>query len=142
MPEPASFDDLMARGAALHAAQRPEQALVAFEAALALCPGNANAASACATMLSNLGQPEAAYATLNTARAALLAYADGAANLAIAAETCGRLEEARAAYTCALELDPQHLRSLNNTALISARAGDWPAAIDSCGSARGLPPGI
>ena len=141
MPEPASFESLMAQGAAQHAAQRPEQALVAFEAALALQPGDANAASACATMLSSLGLPEAAYATLKTARAALLAYADGAANLAIAAENCGHLEEARAAYARALELDPQHLRSLNNTALIFARAGDWPAAISRLQQCTRLAPG-
>ena len=60
MNEPGSFASYMQHGAALHAGGQPEQALVAFEKALALDPGNSNAASACATMLAGLGQPQAA----------------------------------------------------------------------------------
>lgn len=130
MSNAGNFASYMEQGAALHAAGRPEQALVAFEAALALQPDNANAASACATLLTGLGQTLAAYRVLCTVRTQLMAYADGAANLAIAAETCDKLDEARAAYARALELDPNHLRSLNNTALLCARQGDWTGAID------------
>jgi protein O-GlcNAc transferase len=130
----------MEQGAALHAAGQREQALVAFERALTLRPGDANAASACATLLSSLGQTGAAYRVLCTARDQLLAYADGAANLAIAAEDCGQLDDARAAYTRALALDPDHARALNNTALAAARAGDWDTAITRLQRCRDLAP--
>ncbi len=119
----------MEQGSALHAAGKPEQALVAFEHALALNPSSTNAASACATMLASMGHTQAAYQVLRTVREQLLGDADGAANLAIAAEDCGQVDEARAAYARALELDPHHLRALTNTALTSAREGDWDAAI-------------
>lgn len=129
MNQPADYADHMAQGGALHAAGQTERALVAFERALALRPGDADAASACAAMLSATGQSAAAYRVLLTARSQLLASADGAANLAIAAEDCGHGEDAAAAYARALELDPDHPRALNNTALAAARAGDWDTAI-------------
>lgn len=124
-----SFANHMANGAALHAAGQSEQALLAFEKALALRPDSANAASACATLLTVLEQHLAAYRVLCSVREQLLAHADGATNLAIAAEDCGQLDEARAAYARALELDPQNLRALTNVGLLSAREGDWDAAI-------------
>ncbi len=129
MNEPGSFASYMQHGAALHAGGQPEQALVEFEKALALDPGNSNAASACATMLAGLGQPQAAYQVLHSVREQLLMTPDGATNLAIAAETCGQMDVAGAAYARALQLDPDHLRALNNTALILGRAGDWDGAI-------------
>ena len=129
MTDAGHFSSCMERGAALHAAGQPEQALMAFEKALALQPADTNAASACATLLTALGQPQAAYQVLQTVREQLLGYADGATNLAISAETCGQMDAARAAYARALALDPDHVRALNNTALLSAREGDWPTAI-------------
>ena len=129
MTDPGNFASYMEQGAALHTTGQPEQALLAFEKALALRPANANAASACATMLTALGQPMAAFQVLCTVREQLLVYADGAANLAIAAEACGQMDHAGAAYAKALQLDPNHVRALNNTALNSAREGDWRGAI-------------
>ncbi len=131
MTESTPFVALMQEGARQHRARQPEQALLAFEKALTLEPGNINASNACATLLTELGQPRAAYEVLLQVREALLADADGAANLAIAAENCGLQDAARSAYQRALELDPNHLRSLNNTALLLARDGDFDAAITS-----------
>ena len=54
MNDSSDFIDLMQEGASLHRAGQAERALVCFERALALQPGNTNAASACATMLSSL----------------------------------------------------------------------------------------
>lgn len=136
-----NFARYMEQGAALHAADQPEQALVAFEHALALRPADPQAASACATMLTSLGQPQAAYDVLQGVREQLLATADGATNLAIAAEACGKAQEARQAYARALEIDPDHLRALNNTALNSARDGDWEGAIASLERCTRLRPG-
>ena len=120
---------LMQEGTALHRAGKPEQALVCFERARALQPDNPNAANACATLLTALGQPQAAYAVLLAVEQHLLADADGAANLAIAAQTCGEHAKAAAAYARALELNPDHQRSLNNTALVLATEGDFPTAV-------------
>ncbi|SFU29009.1 Predicted O-linked N-acetylglucosamine transferase, SPINDLY family [Polaromonas sp. YR568] len=120
----------MLRGAQLHAAGQLEQALIAFEKALALQPDDVNAASACATLLSALSRPVASYKALLSVEALLLETADGAANLAIAAESCGDLARARVAYQRALALDPNHARSLNNVGLMAAAQAQWEAALE------------
>jgi len=140
-PASDTYGQCMQQGARLDAAGQPEQALVAFERALALQPGDAQAASACAAMLSRMGQAADALRILLTAKAALMADADGATNLAIAAEDCGQLAVAQEAYARALALDPQHPRALNNTALAAARAGDWDTALERLTRCRDLAPG-
>jgi protein O-GlcNAc transferase len=120
----------MLRGAQLHAAGQLEQALIAFEKALALQPDDVNAASACATLLSALSRPVAAYKALLSVEASLLESADGAANLAIAAESCGDLARAGMAYKRALTLDPNHARALNNVGLMAAAQAQWEAALE------------
>ncbi len=141
MNDPAVFARHMQQGAAHHVAGRLEQALVAFESALALQPHNTNAANACATMLTALGQPAEAYRILLSVRERLLLHPDGATNLAIAAEACGHADDARQAYARALELNPNHLRALNNTALDLAHAGDWAEAIRRLEHCVSLAPG-
>lgn len=136
----AAFTNLMRQGASLHAAGQSEQALVRFERALALAPQNVDAANACATVLSELGQAEAAMQVLHGVRAALLCDADGATNYGIVAENVGRRDEAIAAYRQALTLDPQQVRALNNLALLRAACGDWPAALEGLAQCRALQP--
>jgi protein O-GlcNAc transferase len=119
----------MRLGAALHAAGQLEQALIAFERARALDQGGTDPAAACATMLFELAQPEAALKVLLTVEAQLLQTADGAANLAIAREACGQIAEARLAYAQALKLEPDHLRCLNNLAILAARENRWADAV-------------
>lgn len=131
----------MQYGAALHAAGQPEQALVVFEKAFALAPADAAAASACATLLFELGRPQAAYQVLASVREQLLATADGAANLGIAAEACGQMGEAKACYEHALNLDPNHLRALNNSGLVAANEGRWDVAIHNIRRCVELMPG-
>ena len=125
----ADHGEWMSRGSQLDSAGQPELALAAFEKAHALSPMDVNSASACATLLSVLDRPQAAYRTLLGIEALLLQDADGAANLAIAAEACGDLEKAQAAYTRALELNPGHLRALNNVAILAAGSSQWDLAI-------------
>lgn len=136
----AAFADLMRQGSSLHAAGRRERALVCFEQALALEPGHTDAANACATVLSELGQAEAAMRVLQGVREALMRDADGATNYGIAAENVGRRDEAIAAYRQALALDPQQVRALNNLALLQAASGDWAQALDALERCRGLQP--
>lgn len=140
MIEPTPFKTLMAHGSAAHAAGRAEQALALFEQALAMEPASTDAANACATLLSQLGQPEAAMRVLQGVRDALMCDADGATNYAIAAENLGRREDAMAAYAQALALDPRHVRSRNNLALLQAGAGDWSSAIDGLTQCRDIEP--
>lgn len=129
-PDPVDHAGWMARGIELHAAAQLEQALIAFEQAGALATGDVNTTIAIATLLSELSRPKAAYRLLLSIEAQLLDSADGAANLAIAAEACGDGEKAAATYQLALELDPHHLRALNNLALMEAAQGQWGIAID------------
>ncbi len=131
----------MLHGAQLHAAGRLEQALIAFEQALALQPNDVNAASACATLLSALSRPVASYKTLLSVEALLLETADGAANLAIAAESCGDLARAGMAYQRALTLDPNHARSLNNVGLMAAAQSQWEPALECARKCLAQDPG-
>jgi predicted O-linked N-acetylglucosamine transferase (SPINDLY family) len=131
----------MTHGAQLHAGGQPEQALIAFEQALALAPGDVNAASACATLLSQLSRPRAAYRTLLAVEPQLMNDADGAANLAIAAQACGDIAKAHSAYQRALSLQPQHLRSLTNLGLLAASQLQWELAMDCARQCLALQPG-
>jgi protein O-GlcNAc transferase len=131
----------MLRGAQLHAAGQLEQALIAFEKALALQPNDVNAASACATLLSALSRPVAAYKALLSVEALLLETADGAANLAIAAESCGDLARAGMAYKRALTLDPNHGRALNNVGLMAAAQAQWEPALECARKCLAQDPG-
>jgi len=131
----------MLRGTELHSAGRLEQALLAFENAQALAPQDVNTASACATLLALLDRPQAAYQTLLSVEAQLMENADGAANLAIAAEACGDLARAQNAYAQALQLDPDHLRSLNNVGILAASSSQWEMAIGLARRCVELQPG-
>ena len=128
-PESAAFADWMRRGTQLHADGQLEQALTAFENARAIDPASTHAASATATLLSALSRPAAAYKVLQGVESLLLEDADGAANLAIAAETCGDLDRAKKIYECALALNSDHLRSLNNLGLLAAAQSQWSLAV-------------
>lgn len=131
----------MLRGAQLHAAGQLEQALIAFEKALALQPDNVNAASACATLLHALSRPVAAYKALLSVEALLLETPDGAANLAIAAESCGDRARAAMAYQRALALDPNHGRALNNVGLMAAAQAQWETALECARKCLAQDPG-
>ncbi len=138
---PQNSQTWMLRGAQLHAAGQLEQALIAFEKALALQPNDVNAASACATLLSALSRPVAAYKALLSVEALLLETADGAANLAIAAESCGDMARAGMAYKRALTLDPNHGRALNNVGLMAAAQAQWEPALECAHKCLAQDPG-
>ena len=127
-PTIGDFDQLMQAGAGLHTEGRREEALAAFEQALAQRPQDLNAATACASVLTELQRPQAAWAIMVARREALMTDADGACNLAVMAEACALEGEAQTAYEQALRLYPQHLRALNNRALMATRQGDMALA--------------
>jgi protein O-GlcNAc transferase len=117
------------RGALLHREGQLESALVSFERALEARPADADAASACATLLMQLGRPKAAYQTLYRVREVLLRETDGATNWGIVCEAVGQTHEAKLAYETALQHDVDNVRALNNAALLALQHSEWPLAI-------------
>lgn len=139
--ETPGFIALMQRGSQLHQEGHLPQALIAFEEASHAAPGHLDASSAMATMLILVGRPLAAREVLRSVGAGLLETADGAANLAIAAESCGDVPGAHSAYERALQLDPDNLRALTNAGLIAARLKQWDTAIARAKKCVALQPG-
>jgi protein O-GlcNAc transferase len=113
----------------LHNQGQPEQALVFFREALALDTSQLHAANACASALMDLGRSREAFHLLNFRRTEVLQDADSACNWAIVCEQVQQLALATEGYEAALKLQPQHLRALNNSALLAARAQRWSVAI-------------
>ena len=127
-------------GSSLHQAGHAERALVEFEKALAAQPDDLHAANACATLLCELQRPKAALAILQNVRTLLWQDAQSVTNLGIVCEQCAMPEEALAAYEQALHLDPAHVRSLNNSALIAASLENWNQAIERLTRCTALEP--
>ncbi|MGC1175330.1 tetratricopeptide repeat protein [Polaromonas sp.] len=125
-----TFHDQMSRGIAAHEAGDLVGALTAFESAVALEPGNTNAVSACATLLSALARPHAAFKLLQQVEPGLLGEVGGATNLAIAAMDSGHWQQAKNYIACALALDSDDIRALNHAGQMAAREGRWEEAID------------
>lgn len=120
---------LLKQGQALHVQGRPEQALALFRQALALDTSNLHAVNACAAALMDLGRGKEAFQLLDFRRTALLQDPDSACNWAIVCEHMQQTALAAEAYEAALQLQPQHLRALNNSALLAAQKQDWVQAI-------------
>jgi predicted O-linked N-acetylglucosamine transferase (SPINDLY family) len=120
----------MKEGIEAHESGDPIRALLAFETALALAPGNVQASSACATLLFELARPQAALACLRAVEQQLLADAEGATNLAIAASACGEREAAKNYLDIALLRDAGHTRALQHLAMIHAQDSQWDLAIE------------
>ena len=125
------FQALFDAGVRSYEIGQRETALVQFQQALALAPQHLQAIAACATLLSELGQPQASYQLLVSKRDLLWNDADGVTNLAVGAEALGHHDEAAAAYHQALALDPNQTRALNNLALRHAHAGRWAEATEA-----------
>lgn len=125
-----TFQQWMKAGMDAHESGDPVRALLAFETALALAPENVQASSACATLLFELARPQAALACLKAVEQQLLADAEGATNLAIAASACGEREAAKSYFDLALLRDAGHTRALHHLATIHAQDGQWNPAIE------------
>ena len=105
----------------------PHDAAVLESLATAL-PNDQQAQVRFASALLALDRPQAAYELLNKIRPSLLDNADGATNLAITAEACGNMADARSCYEHALFLNPNHVNALNNLGLMAASEGQWESA--------------
>lgn len=140
VPHATAHTNWMERGIALHAEGQLERALSAFENARALAPSDPNTTVANATLLVALSRPQAAYRLLLALEKELMASAEGATNLGIAAEACGDLVKAETAYRQALTLDPTHVRALTNAALLAGSQSRWTEAIAAAEQAVVLAP--
>ena len=108
-----------------------ERALAAFDEAHALAPDDALPAVAAAALLLSKKKPDAA-----GAQARLAPFLDGPHASAearfhqgLALEAAGDPSGARPAYERALELDPLHVPSMRNLALLAEQGGDDAGAL-------------
>jgi protein O-GlcNAc transferase len=131
---------LLQQGSHLHKLGQLSQALACFREALALDTSNLEAANACATLLLELGRAKEAFQLLDFRRDAVLQDADSACNWAILAEQLKLLDLAQQGYDAALQCQPDHLRSLNNSALLAAQQQKWKMAMARLGHACEIAP--
>ncbi len=120
---------LIEQGRALHAQGQVPQALALFQQALVQDASDLHAVNACASALIDLGRTREAFHLLDFRRAALLQDTDSACNWAIVCEQVQQIQLAIEGYEAALALDPQHLRALNNSALLAGQQQRWSTAI-------------
>jgi Tfp pilus assembly protein PilF/peroxiredoxin len=104
------------------------RARAAFERALALQPGLAEASNDLGALLAQGGEIEAAIERFRAALASTPDYPDALNNLGYALLLTGRDEEARALYEKALALQPDFPEALNNLGLLFGRAGELERA--------------
>ena len=102
------------RGLSLQRMGKFDQALTAFDAALALNPRYAEAHNSRGIALANLDRSEDALASFNKALAIKPNYAECHNNLGIVLQEFGRLDEALASFDKAIALNPDNARTHNN----------------------------
>ncbi len=124
------MQELLSRGAKLHAAGQLEPASLCFEQALANDPHDLSAINACVSVLLDLNRPDAAYRLMQPQQERLLEDADSGCNWAIVCETVGDFSQASLAYERVLAIAPDHLRALNNSALAAMGRQDWQLSIE------------
>ncbi len=104
------------------------RARAAYERALALQPGLAEASNDLGALLAKSGDLDGAIARFREALASIPDYPDALNNLGYALLLTGRNDEARALYEKALALQPDFPEALNNLGLLFGRAGDMERA--------------
>ena len=117
-------------GIALLTQDRTAEALAAFDAALAMAPGMAEAHNGRANVLRHLGRVEEAILGYSQAIACNPAFADAYNNRAVAWQYLRRIPEALADFDAALARAPAHADAHWNRALVRLLEGNyaqgWP----------------
>jgi capsular polysaccharide biosynthesis protein/Flp pilus assembly protein TadD len=108
-----------------------EAAQAAFEAAIALVPGDPTPRRLTANLLTELGRATEAVAELEAARTLFPADADIAGALGAAYVECGQPELAAAAYRAAAEADPAATGPRKSLVLLDMATGAFDEAIGS-----------
>jgi tetratricopeptide (TPR) repeat protein/peroxiredoxin len=104
------------------------RARAAFERALVLEPGLAEANNDLGALLAQGGDLDAAISRFRSALASTPDYPDALNNLGYALLLTGRNDEARSLYERALALQPDFPEALNNLGLLFGRGGDMDRA--------------
>jgi tetratricopeptide (TPR) repeat protein len=133
----ATADGWYAIGAELEDADA-EQAREAYQRALALDPGHADAHVNLGCLEHEAGRLDLAERHYRAALATRPADPTAAFDLGVVLEDLGRLDEARAAYEQALRAEPDSADAHYNLARLYDRLGDTPAAIRHLQSWRSL----
>lgn len=120
---------------------RPNEALAAFDAALAMAPEFPEAHCNRGVALQELGRLGDALAAEERALALRPAYATAHFNRGNILKDLGRVEEAIAAYGQALQAQPTHVETLVNRGVALADAGRPGEAVGDFRKARMLRPG-
>jgi Tfp pilus assembly protein PilF len=112
-------------------AGRWEQAIAAYEKALALNPRHADAHMNLGNVLRDRGRLQEAIESYRRAEALSPSHPEIHNNLAVALQESGRTDEAIASFRRALTLKPTHVEALNNLGLALMEAGTLRDATDA-----------
>ena len=112
----------------LHRAGRLEDAGRLYEQILAADPGNASAWHFLGVVYHQMGNSDAAVASITRALELDPRYADACNNLGNVYRETDQYDEALRAYERAVEIAPGHADAWNNIGVIRSGRGDYPAA--------------
>jgi tetratricopeptide (TPR) repeat protein len=135
-----SAEDYYKRGLSLRRLNQFDQALEAFNAALALDPSHAEAHNARGIVLASLGRAEDALASFDRALKLKPDYAECSNNRGIVLQEFGRLDEALASFDEALALKPGNARVHNNRGTVLSELRRWNDSVTAYERAIALDP--
>jgi tetratricopeptide (TPR) repeat protein len=126
--QPQSAEALHMLGLVCLESGRRHEASELLEKARSVAPNNGDIRRNLGSVVSLLGQPEAAIAHFEAALAVNLADADAARNLGLSLRAVGRREEAVTAYERALQLRPDFAKAARNLGIVQQELGRLEAA--------------
>ena len=137
---PSAAEQLFGQAVRHLAAGADAQAIAAYQQALAMQPGHADAYYGLGLAQHRLGRLEAASDSYRTAIARDPRHALAFNNLALLCQQLGRLEEAEASAMKAFALDPASPMILGNLAAVRMARGDLDRAVESLQRALAIEP--
>lgn len=135
-----AFDDLVDRGAAAHEAGRYDEALTAYQEALQMQPGDAEALSLCGLALTHLGRLDEARPMLEKAVEQEPGQVGFRLNLVEYLERNGQFDRAEQEIEVAVSLDAKMPRSWEKKGDIQRQRGNENAAANAYATALSLEP--
>jgi tetratricopeptide (TPR) repeat protein len=135
-----SAADHYQRGLSLRRVNQFDQALAAFDAAVALDPALAEAHNARGIVLATLGRAEDALASFDRALTLRPDYAECCNNRGIVLQELGRLDVALVSFDQALVLKPDNARVHNNRGTVLSELQRWDDSVAAYERAIALDP--
>jgi tetratricopeptide (TPR) repeat protein len=142
-PRPPSADGAKAhyiRGGELRSQRRPDEALAAFDAAIALRPDYAEAHNSRGIVLASVGRLVEALVSFDKAIAQKPDYAEAFNNRGMILQDLQRLDDALGSFRKAIALQPDNARACNNLGAALWDAKRFDEAIENCDKAIALKP--